>query len=94
MEYLARYLQETADSAESKANSREKLSALAKNLSSWEKNVKHYLPPSEKSIRKLDFYCFPGISFAELFQHIFHLKVPVPEKKMKQPAGILAILKP
>ena len=94
MEYLARYLQETADSAESKANSREKLSELAKNLSSWEKNVKHYLPASEKSIRKLDFYCFPSISFAELFQHIFHLKVPVPEKKMKQPAGILAILMP
>jgi len=94
MEYLARYLQKTTDSAESKTNSREKLSTLAKNLSSWENNVKHYLPASEKSVRKLDFYCFPGISFAELFQQMFHLKLPVPEKKMKQPTGILAILKP
>jgi len=94
MEYFARHLQEATDSAESKADSREKLSALVKNLSSWEKNVKHYLPASEKSAKKLDFYCFPGISFAELFQHMFHLKVPFPEKKMKQPTGILAILKP
>ena len=91
MKYLAGFLQETASVAGSGPPARED-SGLAENVSAWEGKVKGHFPGTETGFKKLDFYCFPTISCAELFQRLFHLEAPVPANTPKPPAALLAIL--
>ncbi len=56
--------------------------------------VKFHFPDTKTGLKKLDFYCFPGISFAGLFQRIFHMEGPNSANKQPPPTALLAILKP
>ena len=91
MKYLAGFLQETASVACSGPPARED-SGLAENVSAWEAKVKGHFPDTETDFKKLVFYCFPNISFAELFQRLFRLEGPVSANKSKHPTALLAIL--
>jgi hypothetical protein len=92
-EYLAQHLHETAYSEKTERDSFEKPPELTENLSAWEENLRHYISAPVKT-SKLGFYCFPGISFAGLLQHLFHLDDPVQNKSREQPTGMLAVLAP
>jgi hypothetical protein len=65
---------------------------LAENVSAWEKKVQVHYPEKETGYKKLDFYCFPGISFTELFQRLFHMQRPAPAHKPQHATALLAIL--
>jgi hypothetical protein len=94
IEYFARFLQETATSAELPPHNREEISLLTKNVSAWEEKVQVHFPDPETRFKKLVFYCFPGISFAELFQRLYHVDGPIPaNNKQQRPTALLAILK-
>ena len=92
MGYFARFLKEIACSAGSAPLNLEKISLLAENVSAWEKKVKIHFPGKETGFSKLDFFCFPGISFTELFQRLFHLEGPLYAHKPKSSTALLAIL--
>jgi len=94
LEYFARFLQETAGLAGSATANQEEISMLAENISTWEEKVKVHFPGRKTDLQKLDLYCFPGISLAELFHKLFHLEGPVPANKQEHPTGLLAILNP
>jgi hypothetical protein len=89
---LEQYLQKTADSVRKDSVNQDQLSELTANISSWEENLQGYFPIKAKNFSTLDFYSFPGISFAELFQKIFHPKPTVPAKNQQDRSAILAIL--
>ena len=91
-EYFARFLQETAVFAGLEPGNRQEVPLLAENVSAWEKKVQVHYPEKETGYKKLDFYCFPGISFTELFQRLFHMQRPAPAHKPQHATALLAIL--
>ena len=94
LEYFAGFLRETAASVGAAPDSRQEIPKLTENISAWEEQINAHFPGPGKNIPKLDFYCFPGISLAELLQHLFHLEGPAAANKHERPAGLLAILSP
>ena len=90
--YLAQYLQKTGSIAESALYNPEKHSMLEENISNWEEKIKAHFPDRNTGFTKLDFFCFPGIPFSELFQRLFHLEESVPANNREHPTAILAIL--
>jgi hypothetical protein len=91
MEHFAGFLQKTA-SINRPAPDNQDDARLAENVSAWEAEVKGHFPDTETDFKKLVFYCFPNISFAELFQRLFRLEGPVSANKSKHPTALLAIL--
>jgi hypothetical protein len=89
---FAGFLRKTADFPESTTANRGNSTMLAENVSAWEKELKVHYPSKENGFKKLDFYCLPGISFAELFQRIFHIQRPVSSYKRQRSTALLAIL--
>ncbi len=94
LEYFAKFLQKTARLAGSALDNQEEISILSENVSAWEQKVKIHFPGTKTGFKKLVFYCFPGISLAELFQKLFHREGSVPTSKREHPTGLLAILNP
>jgi hypothetical protein len=94
LEYFAKLLQKTSSISESTQYHKEDHSLLADNVSAWEKKLAAHYPARKTGFKKLDFFCFPGIPFTELFQRVFHLEKPVQADILEQPTALLAILKP
>ena len=95
LEYFAGLLRETAASTRPATDNQEEAAILAENISAWEEKANIHFPGPGKESRKLDFYCFPAVSCAELLQRLFHLDGPAPAKnKQQHRTGILAVLKP
>ena len=94
MEHFAGLLQKRAGLVGPAPENTEELSMLAENVSAWEEKIRLHFPGTETDRRKLDFYSFPGISFAELFQRLFHLEGEAAAKKQLNPTALLAILTP
>jgi hypothetical protein len=90
--YFASFLQEKAGSPGSAPENRAEIAALPENISAWEAKLKVRFPDTEKGANKLDFYAFPGISYAELFQRLFHLEGPAATNRPTYPTALLAIL--
>jgi len=70
----------------------QELSMLQKHIESWEEKVKLEFPLPAAGHLKLDFYCFPGTSTADLFQKIFHLEPITSVNEQRYTTSILAIL--
>jgi hypothetical protein len=94
LEYFARFLQKTASIADSAHYTLEGYPLLADKISTWEKKVKAHFPGRNTGFTKLDFFCFPGIPYTELFQRLFNLEESVPANNREHPTGLLAILNP
>ncbi len=94
LEYFTLLLRETASSSGSTPVDPEEVFKLGENVSAWEKKIKSSFPCHETGVRKLDFYAFPGISFRELLQRLFHLEEAAGPKKPEYPTAIAAILNP
>ncbi len=94
MVHFAGLLQKRAGLVGPAPENTEELSMLAENVSAWEEKIRLHFPGTETDRRKLDFYSFPGISFAELFQRLFHLEGEAAAKKQLNPTALLAILTP
>jgi len=92
MAYFARFLQQKAASTGSVSDTRAEISMLSQNVSAWEEKVRLHFPGIETGLTKLDFYSFPGISFGELFQRLFHLEGPDAVNRLIHPTALLAIL--
>ena len=68
------------------------LNIQPKHVNDWEKKIKLEFPNPATGYQKLDFYCFPGIPTAVLFQKIFNLEPTITVNEQKYTTGILAIL--
>lgn len=92
LEYFVERLRKTAAFPGSAPENPEEASMLSKNLAAWEQQVGLHFPGPETGCKKLDFYCFPGIAFAELFQRLFHLQGAMTANKQHHRTALLAIL--
>ena len=92
LKYFNSILMETAVLQESSASKYPELSIHAEHVATWEKKIKLEFPSPATGYEKLDFYCFPGISSAALFQKIFNLEPIVSVNEQGYTTSILAIL--
>ncbi len=92
LEHFENVLNETAVSRDISSSRHQELSILQKHIESWEEKVKLEFPLPAAGHHKLDFYCFPGTSTADLFQKIFHLEPITSVNEQGYTTSILAIL--
>ena len=92
LEHFESILRETAVSRDISSSRHQELSILEKHIESWEEKVKLEFPLPAAGHLKLDFYCFPGTSTADLFQKIFHLEPITSVNEQGYTTSILAIL--
>ena len=92
LEHFENVLNETAVSRDISSSRHQELSILEKHIESWEEKVKLEFPLPAAGHHKLDFYCFPGTSTADLFQKIFHLEPISSVNEQGYTTSILAIL--
>ena len=92
LEHFENVLNETAVLRDISSSRHQELSILDKHIESWEEKVKLEFPLPAAGHLKLDFYCFPGTSTADLFQKIFHLEPITSVNEQRYTPSILAIL--
>ena len=92
LEHFESILREAAVSQDMFSDRHQELSMLQKHIESWEEKVKLEFPLPAAGHHKLDFYCFPGTSTADLFQKIFHLEPITSVNEQGYTTSILAIL--
>ena len=91
LQYFENILRETAVLQDTSSDKYPELHLLSKHVTAWEEKINLEFPVPAANFQKLDFYCFPGISSAALFQRLFHLE-PLVGSEQGYTTSILAIL--
>ena len=92
MAHFAGLLQERADSVGTEPDNPQEIPLLAANVSAWDEKIRLHFPGPEADLKKLEFYSFPGASFAGIFQRLFHLEGKLAPQKQLKRSALVAIL--
>ena len=92
LKYFESFLRQAAALQETSSDKYPELNIQPEHIDDWEEKIKLEFPNPATGHQKLDFYCFPGIPTAVLFQKIFNLEPTITVNEQKYTTGILAIL--
>jgi len=91
LSHFESFLRQTAISQDTSSGNYPELGIQQKHVAAWKGKIKLEFPNPVKGYPKLDFYCFPGISPAALFQKTLNLE-PLTVNEQRHKTAILAIL--
>jgi hypothetical protein len=92
LKHFESFLRQAAALQDTSSDKCPELSMQPKHIAEWEEKVKLEFPNPATGHQKLDFYYFPGVSSAALFQKIFNLEPTIAVNKQRYTTSILAIL--
>jgi len=92
LEHFESVLREAAVLQDISSGKDQKLGLLQRHIDDWEEKIKLHFPLPAAGYHQLDFYCFPGISTADLFQKVFNLEPTASDIGQGYTTSILAIL--
>ena len=92
LEHFESVLREAAVLQDISSGKDQKLGLLQRHIDDWEEKIKLHFPLPAAGYHQLDFYCFPGISTADLFQKVFNLEPTASDIGQNYTTSILAIL--